>query len=571
MLENITIKSRLIFVIGFLSFLMVAIGLMGLINLGKVNDSLKTVYEDRLIAMGQLDQVIRLTLRNQLTIARAISGDPANIGKAMDSVDKGREEANKVWGEYMATYLTPDEKKIADQFAEARKTFVQEGLLPAVAALRAQNPGLATEIVQGKLTQNFEKVRALMDELIQIQLNEGKSEYEQTQKTYSVFRTLSISSIVLGLLLGVVVGIWLIRSISGPLNYAVEIAQHIAAGDLTQHIESDSTNETGQLLQALTEMNDSLIKTVGEVRISTDTIATASGQIAAGNLDLSSRTEQQAASLEETASSMEELTSTVRQNADNAKQANQMVVAASEFALKGGTVVAQVVDTMGSIKESSRKIVDIIGVIDGIAFQTNILALNAAVEAARAGEQGRGFAVVASEVRNLAQRSAGAAKEIKGLINDSVEKVDTGSKLVDAAGETMDQIVNSVKQVADIMSEIAAASAEQSTGIEQVNTTITQMDDVTQKNAALVEEAAAATASMQTQANNLANTVAIFKLAHGAEHAVVTQRQATPVKRPLALANQPARKAESTKPASIKAASKKNTTASNDQADWEEF
>jgi len=328
---------------------------------------------------------------------------------------------------------------------------------------------------------------------------------------------MSIAMIILGLAAGIVVGVWLVKSISEPLNYAVDIAQSIAGGDLTRTIDVDTDNETGQLLAALKEMNTSLVNTVSEVRIGTDTIATASSQIAAGNLDLSSRTEEQAASLEETASSMEELTSTVKQNADNARQANQMVVSASDHAVKGGQVVAQMVDTMGSIKESSRKIVDIIGVIDGIAFQTNILALNAAVEAARAGEQGRGFAVVASEVRSLAQRSAAAAKEIKGLIGDSVEKVDAGGRLVDETGEAMNQIVTAVKQVADIMSEIAAASAEQSSGIEQVNIAITQMDEVTQQNAALVEEAAAASASMQDQAANLATTVAVFKLEQGAQ------------------------------------------------------
>jgi methyl-accepting chemotaxis protein len=302
------------------------------------------------------------------------------------------------------------------------------------------------------------------------------------------------------------------RSITGPLSNAVSIARTVASGDLTSRIEVTSKDETGQLLQALKDMNDSLVRTVSEVRSGTDTIATASSQIASGNLDLSSRTEQQASSLEETASSMEELTTTVRQNADNARQANQLAVSAADVAVKGGSVVSQVVETMESINTSSRKIVDIISVIDGIAFQTNILALNAAVEAARAGEQGRGFAVVASEVRNLAQRSAAAAKEIKSLIGDSVDKVDAGSKLVGEAGSTMDEVVASVKRVTDIMSEILAASQEQSAGIEQVNQAIGQMDQVTQQNASLVEEAAAAAESLQDQASNLAAAVGVFRL-----------------------------------------------------------
>ena len=525
MLNNTMIKSRLIFVIGFLSLLMTSIGILGLTSLATVNQSLRTVYEDRLVALGQLNSVIGGINRNQLVIAKSISGDPANIVKAMDEVDKTKAQVSKVWAEYEATFLTPEEKVSVAKFVTARKQFVEQGLNKAQEALRAQNLPLATELLHGRMESLYQDVLTPMTELIQLQLNVGKQEYEASQTKYSTVRLLAIVLVIMGLIAGLVVGVWLVRGISGPLNYAVEIAQGIAGGDLTQNINIDSENETGQLLSALKEMNASLVNTVSEVRMSTDTIATASSEIAAGNLDLSSRTEEQAASLEETASSMEELTSTVKQNAENAKQANQMVVSASDHAVKGGQVVAQMADTMGSIKESSRKIVDIIGVIDGIAFQTNILALNAAVEAARAGEQGRGFAVVASEVRSLAQRSAAAAKEIKELIGDSVDKVDAGGRLVDETGESMNRIVTAVKQVTDIMSEIAAASAEQSSGIEQVNIAINQMDEVTQQNAALVEQAAAASASMQEQAANLATTVAVFKLTHSMQ-AVATAKPA---------------------------------------------
>ena len=327
-----------------------------------------------------------------------------------------------------------------------------------------------------------------------------------------------IISALIAALIGGGIGLCVIfvvsRAIAGPVARAAGMLGEIASGDgdLTQRMVVESKDEIGALADAFNRFVSSLNKTISEVRKSTDAIANASKEIASGNLDLSSRTENQASSLEETASAMEELTSTVQQNADNAKQANQLVVSASDFAVKGGNVVGQVVQTMGSIKESSGKIVDIIAVIDGIAFQTNILALNAAVEAARAGEQGRGFAVVASEVRSLAQRSAAAAKEIKELISDSVDKVQMGGSLVDQAGAAMEHIVTSVKQVADIMSEIAAASVEQSSGISQVNLAINEMDNATQQNAALVEQAAAAAQAMQEQAANLHRVVGSFKL-----------------------------------------------------------
>ena len=328
-------------------------------------------------------------------------------------------------------------------------------------------------------------------------------------------RNLMVGFGLIALLAGVGCSVWLARGIMQPLGEAIFIAETVASGDLSKEFETERGGDFGRLLRGMGEMEDTLTDVVTRIKASTDSIVVASGQIAAGNQELSSRTEEQASSLEQTAASMEELTSTVKQNADNARQANQLAVSASEVAVRGGGVVSQVVDTMGSINSSSKKIVDIIGVIDGIAFQTNILALNAAVEAARAGEQGRGFAVVASEVRNLAQRSGAAAKEIKGLIDDSVDKVEAGSRQVAEAGRTMDEIVDSVKRVTDIMGEITAASQEQSTGIEQVNQAIAQMDQVTQQNAALVEEAAAAAQSMQEQAASLVASVSVFRLDAG--------------------------------------------------------
>ena len=323
---------------------------------------------------------------------------------------------------------------------------------------------------------------------------------------------LSLLAMALGSGAAIVAGVFVSRSIVRPLERAVEVAQTVAGGDLRARIEVTSNDETGQLLQALKDMNASLTQIVGKVRSGAETITVASDEIASGNMDLSSRTEQQAGALEETASSIEELTSTVKQNADNARQANQLAISACDVAVKGGDVVERAVTTMGAISESSKQIVDIIGVIDGIAFQTNILALNAAVEAARAGEQGRGFAVVASEVRNLAQRSASAAKEIKALIGDSVARVEAGSALVNETGTTMNEIVASVKRVMDIMGEISAASAEQGAGIEQINIAVTEMDTATQQNAALVEEAAAAAQALREQTVALNEVVGVFKL-----------------------------------------------------------
>jgi methyl-accepting chemotaxis protein len=317
---------------------------------------------------------------------------------------------------------------------------------------------------------------------------------------------------IVALVVGAACALWVTRSITRPINYALQVARTVASGDLTSQIKASTRDETGQLLHALHDMNESLSQIVGQVRHGTVAIASASGQIATGNMDLSARTESQASALEETASSMEELTSTVKANADNARQADHLANSASSVASRGGEVVSQVVTTMGSINESSRKVVDIIAVIDGIAFQTNILALNAAVEAARAGEQGRGFAVVASEVRNLAARSSSAAKEIKELISSSVEQVDAGARLVAQAGATMEEVVASVQRVTDIVADISLATREQTDGIEQMNTAIMQMDQTTQQNAALVEQAAAAASAMSDQASELERLVARFRL-----------------------------------------------------------
>ena len=512
MFKNITIKARLIAIIGFLLVCCVLIGVGGLAALNSVNASLQTVYEDRLVAMGQLDRVVRLANRHQLMLAKALTADPARNGAAMDALDKDIAEGDTVWAEYSSTYMTDDEKRIATELAAKRTAFISQAVRPTMQAVRAADLPRATALVHGVMERSYAEVRVPITALIALQMDVGKAEYLSSQVNFGHFRTWSLSAIVLAVVLGGAVGVWLIGSIAIPLAAAIDAARAIAAGNLARHIEVDSTNELGRMLSALKDMNAALSVTVGEVRGSSDTIAIASSEIAAGNLDLSVRTEQQAASLEETASSMEELTATVRQNADNARSASALVVSASRHAQDGGHAVGKVIATMEMIKDSSRKMGDIIGVIDGIAFQTNILALNAAVEAARAGEQGRGFAVVASEVRNLAQRSANAAREIKLLISDSIDKVDTGGRLVHDAGATIEQVMVSVRQVSDIMNEIAAASEEQSAGIEQINQAVVQMDVVTQQNAALVEQSAAAAQSLREQAQTLASTVGVFVL-----------------------------------------------------------
>ena len=516
MFKNLTIRTRLITMVAILSTLMILMAGGGIYSVNSSNNALHTVYEDRLVPVGQLDLVIRAINRVQLLATTALVKGEGHFPETGDAIKAAIEEESKVWKEYMSTKLTTEEEAIAAQAETAMKVFNTEISSAVLVALAAKDSARLQELVRDKMPPLYQSLRKPINELIKLQLSVARSSYDESVARYKVFLGTSIAALVAGLILGAGVAAWLIRSVTTPINHAVEIAESVAAGNLTHTVHIDSNDETARLLNALKEMQNRLTLIVSDVRAGTDSINTASREIAVGNNDLSARTEDQAASLEETASSMEELTSTVKQNADNARQANQLASSASEHAAKGGEVVQEMVQTMDAIRDRSDRIVDIISVIDGIAFQTNILALNAAVEAARAGEQGRGFAVVASEVRNLAQRSASAAKEIKQLISSAVEEVGRGTTLMDQTGSTMEQIVISVKQVADIINEISAASREQSEGIDQINQAIAQIDEATQQNAALVEESAAAAQSMQDQAAGLSQAVSVFRVAASA-------------------------------------------------------
>ncbi len=566
MFSNLSIKTRLIFIMSFMTTLLLGGAVIGLYGISENGKGIKAVYEDRTVPLVDLGLIIDMVNRirtNAVVIVNAGLPEVAEAANAETIVLDG--EIGKLWTKYISTQLTPDEKLLADEFNSKWKTYQTSRNATLKLAMEQDDIVAAQEQAINDAGPKFTAARETLFKLIELQGTVAKLEYNQAHDRSVSIRNFAIIAVIVGLALAAWLSFSLIRAIVRPLDKAVKLARAVAEGDLTQRIEVHSTDEIGQLMQALHDMNDSLVRVVGQVRSGTDTVSTATTQIAAGNLDLSSRTEEQAASLEETASSMEQLTSTVKQNAENARQANQLVSSTADVAVKGGQVVSQVVDTMASIKDSSYKIADIIGVIDGIAFQTNILALNAAVEAARAGEQGRGFAVVASEVRNLAQRSAGAAKEIKSLIDDSVSKVDAGGKLVDEAGKTMGEVVTSVKHVTDIMGEIAAASQEQSAGIEQVNQAIAQMDEVTQQNAALVEQAAAAAESLQEQASQLAQAVSVFKLdggTYGIQSAPPALRN---VVTPLQKASPKAVSARTAVP------SKKLAAAGGSNEEWEEF
>jgi len=525
-MKNLSIRHVIACVVGALIVLTMAIGALGYRSTQRAVELLENLAlrsSNQQVALASLELRIEM---NRSHILQALQHNPASKYAALHThplsvhsrfIADNTVETRKELDALRATLLRAETRDAIDRWIAASDGMALGLIDDAMRAIEAGDWDAANKLLGTKINPTYNKALAAYKQLQAFMTERNQRQSVELHDELRTSNTVMISAILVAMLLGCGGAIYLMRAIGRPLAQAVAVARRVADGDLSTRIEVESRNEFGQLLGALRDMTASLSTIVGEVRIGSDVIASASTQIAAGNLDLSGRTEQQASSIEETAASVEQLTSTVRQNADNARQANGLAASASDVASRGGAVVNQVVGTMGEINESARKIVDIISVIDGIAFQTNILALNAAVEAARAGEQGRGFAVVASEVRNLAQRSASAAKEIKGLITDSVDKVESGSRLVDQAGATMGEIVQSVRRVADIMGEITAASAEQSTGIEQIHLAISQMDQVTQQNAALVEEAASAAQSLQDSAAGLAERVSVFKLAESAQ------------------------------------------------------
>ncbi|TXT40317.1 MAG: methyl-accepting chemotaxis protein [Comamonadaceae bacterium] len=513
-LNNLKIGFRLGLGFGLLLFMLLSSNLLAgwqITRIGNIND---TIIEKDWVG-AELVNGISVAARDnaRLTAELMLLDDKTQADRIHQKIEVNKASITQALDQLDSLVNVPEGKALMQQIRESRaayvKSFTQVGQLAAAGqmaeakALFTGQTGAAIEVMLGHIHQMGELQRKLV----------AASVSESEGHIHLALSVLPIMTL-LGLGIGVALSWTISRAITTPIGQAVRIAQQVAKGDLSSDIPIHSRDETGQLLQALKDMNTHLTTIVGQVRSGSDAISTATEQIAAGNLDLSQRTEEQASSLEETTASLEELTSTVKQNFENGRHANQVAAGAAEVAVRGGAIVMQVVQTMEAINVSSRKISDIIGVIDGIAFQTNILALNAAVEAARAGEQGRGFAVVASEVRSLAGRSATAAQEIKKLIEASVSNVTQGCKLVEQAGSTMDEIVVSVRRVADIMGELTTAAQDQSSGIDQINQAMGQMDQVTQGNAALVEEAAAAAQSLENQAKMLVRSVDVFKLSN---------------------------------------------------------
>jgi len=582
-LNNLKIGTRLAAGFSFVLALTIVIGLAAINRMSAINDASTDLATNWLYATRALsDYQAAINIIRRAEAQHVMSTKESDFAQWEKRIDEGKAMAAEAMKRYEPTVETEDERLLLNAIKAAEKAYydTQPGLLKT-----SRQADGATEAVRtaynGESRTSLATLMSAIEKDLAFQMQGGDAAYLLSQKTYQNTRIFVLMALVVAVAIGGGAAWVITRSITHPMAEAVRLTDAAAAGDLTNDIRVNRSDEVGQLLRSLATMNANLGNIVAQVRQGSEAVAAASAQIAQGNQDLSARTESQASSLEETAASMEELSSTVKQNAQNAQQANQLAQSASTVAIDGGQVVSEVVDTMRGISTSSNRIADIITVIDGIAFQTNILALNAAVEAARAGEQGRGFAVVASEVRSLAGRSAEAAKEIKTLITESVERVERGTQLVDKAGNTMQEVVNSIRRVTDIMGEISAASAEQSAGVGQVGEAVIQMDQATQQNAALVEEMAAAAGSLNNQAQAQVKAVSVFKLS--ASQAMSTVTSATPVKAP-ARVSQPAPKTaapatarvaapKAVKPIQIAAAAmtKAPSPMANSDADWDTF
>lgn len=563
------IGARLTSGFALVLIMMIAMAVTGIWELQKVaNASDHLMTHTVSLERDAINWLSKTTLNGERAYVLALGQEPEDEKAIEAAMKQTSAEISEIQKRLEAGVATDTGHQLLATVAEKRQIYID--IRKEVGKLQHEHKisEAKTHLRQKMVPARDVYVKSISD-FVDFQANLSSRTHQEILSTYQTGRTIIIGITAAALLLSIIIAWRLTTGITRPLNRAVQVAETVASGDLTAQIEVTGNDETSQLMQAMKNMLNSLLKVIGEVSNSADTIATASEQLTSGNLDLSSRTEQQASSLEETASAMEELTSTVRQNGDNAKQANQLATSAYDVSIKGGEAINRVVATMNDIDESANKIVDIISVIDGIAFQTNILALNASVEAARAGEQGRGFAVVASEVRSLAQRSATAAREIKTLIDDSVNKVRSGSQLVGSATETMNEIGISISRVNDIMNEITQATQEQIAGIEQVNMAVTEMDTVSQQNAALVSQATLATSSLRDQAGNLAQLVRVFNIGSYQPAAKPAARLSSlkptaPALKPTAPARKPAQLA---KPAPQEAVA----TTANDEDNWEEF
>ncbi|MFM1906432.1 MAG: hypothetical protein RLZZ591_109 [Pseudomonadota bacterium] len=526
--SDMRISTRLKLAFSLIALMLIFMGGTTLWRANTLHESLLDITERRIEILRDLGH-LRDEINHQARASRnvALMSKADDIRLELEQVQASRKAVDTIMARLDKDIHSTEGREVLARMVKLRQEY------------KTHTDSYLALIEQGK---KDEAIALLLDDVRPIQLayfraieDETKNQDDSTatasrdaQAAADAIEMTVWATGTLSLTISVLLAIWIIRAITRPIQKAVDVARAVSGGDLTLQFDASGSNETALLLQALRDMQDSLSKVVGTVRRGAESIETASAEIAQSNVDLSARTEHQASALEQTAASMEQLGSTVSQNADNARQANQLAQSASTVAVQGGTVVAQVVDTMRGISDSSKKIADIISVIDGIAFQTNILALNAAVEAARAGEQGRGFAVVAGEVRTLAQRSAEAAKEIKNLITESVQRVDQGSTLVGQAGATMQDVVNSIRRVTDIMSEISAASIEQGSGVAQIGEAVTQLDQATQQNAALVEEMASAASSLNMQAQDLVQAVAVFRLDTNGSPFVATTRKDGP-------------------------------------------